>query len=76
MKEYDVKSIVFSSSATVYGTNNPSPMTEDIPTSASVYGYTKLMMEQILTDVAASDQVVVCLKSSLFQTLSVLMKVV
>ena len=56
MKEYDVKNIVFSSSATVYGTNNPSPMTEDMPTSAiNPYGYTKLMMEQILTDVAASD---------------------
>lgn len=56
MKEYDVKNIVFSSSATVYGTNNPSPMTEDMPTSAiNPYGYTKLMMERILTDVAASD---------------------
>jgi len=56
MKEYDVKNIVFSSSATVYGTNNPSPMTEDMPTLAiNPYGYTKLMMEQILTDVAASD---------------------
>ena len=56
MKEYDVKNIVFSSSATVYGTNNPSPMTEDMPTSAiNPYGYTKFMMEQILTDVAASD---------------------
>lgn len=51
-----MKNIVFSSSATVYGTNNPSPMTEDMPTSAiNPYGYTKLMMEQILTDVAASD---------------------
>ena len=56
MKEYDVKNIVFSSSATVYGTNNPSPKTEDMPTSAiNPYGYTKLMMERILTDVAASD---------------------
>ena len=56
IKEYDVKNIVFSSSATVYGTNNPSPMTEDMSTSAiNPYGYTKLMMEQILTDVAASD---------------------
>ena len=56
MKEYEVKNIVFSSSATVYGTNNPSPMTEDMPTSAiNPYGYTKLMMEQILIDVATSD---------------------
>ena len=56
MKEYDVKNIVFSSSATVYGTNNPSPMTEDMPTSAiNPYGYTKLMMEQILTDTANAN---------------------
>ena len=56
MRNFGVKNIVFSSSATVYGTNNPSPMTEDMPTSAiNPYGYTKLMMEQILTDVAASD---------------------
>ncbi|MBM7635779.1 UDP-glucose 4-epimerase GalE [Streptococcus saliviloxodontae] len=56
MKEKGVKNIVFSSSATVYGMNNVSPLTEDLPTSATnPYGYTKVMMEQILMDVVASD---------------------
>ncbi|MFC3927738.1 UDP-glucose 4-epimerase GalE [Streptococcus caprae] len=56
MRKHDVKHIVFSSSATVYGMNNVSPLTEDLPTSATnPYGYTKVMMEQILNDVAASD---------------------
>ena len=53
MAENKVKNIVFSSSATVYGMNNISPLTEDMPTSATnPYGYTKVMMEQILNDVA------------------------
>lgn len=53
MMEHQVKHIIFSSSATVYGMNNLSPLTEDLPTSATnPYGYTKLMMEQILTDLA------------------------
>lgn len=52
----DVKNIVFSSSATVYGMNNVSPLTEDLPTSATnPYGYTKVMMEQILNDVAHAN---------------------
>ena len=56
MVEHKVKNIVFSSSATVYGMNNVSPLTEELPTSAiNPYGYTKLMMEQILNDVAAAD---------------------
>ncbi len=56
MNEYHVKSIVFSSSATVYGMNNQVPFNETMPTSATnPYGYTKLMVEQILTDVANSD---------------------
>ena len=56
MKAQGVKHIVFSSSATVYGMNNVSPLTEDLPTSATnPYGYTKVMMEQILNDVAFSD---------------------
>lgn len=56
MGENDVKNIVFSSSATVYGMNNVSPLTEDLPTSATnPYGYTKLMMEQILNDVAFAN---------------------
>ena len=53
MKLHKVEHIIFSSSATVYGMNNISPLTEDLPTSATnPYGYTKLMMEQILTDLA------------------------
>lgn len=56
MKQYDVKSIVFSSSATVYGPNNPSPLDETMPTSAiNPYGRTKLMIEEILVDLAKSD---------------------
>ena len=57
MKEHGVKNIVFSSSATVYGMNNLSPLTEDLPTSATnPYGYTKVMIEQILRDVNVSDE--------------------
>ena len=57
MKEHGVKNIVFSSSATVYGMNNPSPLTEELPTSATnPYGYTKVMIEQILRDVNVSDE--------------------
>ena len=56
MRSHGVKKIVFSSSATVYGMNNVSPLTEDMPTSATnPYGYTKVMIEQILQDVAVSD---------------------
>ncbi|CZQ97107.1 nucleotide sugar epimerase [Trichococcus palustris] len=56
MRNHGVKKIVFSSSATVYGMNNVSPLTEDLPTSATnPYGYTKVMIEQILQDVAVSD---------------------
>lgn len=57
MKEHNVKRIVFSSSATVYGMNNKAPYTEDMPTSATnPYGYTKVMIEQILRDVCVSDK--------------------
>lgn len=56
MREHGCKKIVFSSSATVYGMNNPVPFKEGMPTSATnPYGYTKVMIEQILTDLAASD---------------------
>ena len=56
MTEYDVKKIVFSSSATVYGINNPSPLVEKMPISATnPYGYTKVMLEQILKDVYVAD---------------------
>jgi UDP-glucose 4-epimerase len=58
MKRHGVKRIVFSSSATVYGTNEQMPLTEDSPVGAvNPYGQTKLMVEQILRDVAAADPV-------------------
>ena len=56
MAEHGVKNLVFSSSATVYGENNPSPLDETMPTSATnPYGQTKLMIENILFDLAKSD---------------------
>lgn len=56
MEEADCREIVFSSSATVYGCNNPIPYVEGMPTSAtSPYGYTKVMIEQILTDMHTAD---------------------
>ncbi len=56
MQEAGCKRIVFSSSATVYGMKNPVPFKEDMPTAASnPYGCTKVMIEQILTDLAATD---------------------
>ncbi|MGB2742339.1 MAG: UDP-glucose 4-epimerase GalE [Cognaticolwellia sp.] len=56
MAEHGVKNLVFSSSATVYGENNPSPLNETMPTSATnPYGQTKLMIENILFDLAKSD---------------------
>ncbi|GAA3722288.1 UDP-glucose 4-epimerase GalE [Gordonia hankookensis] len=56
MRRHDVRTLVFSSSATVYGAEPRLPMTEDLPTSATnPYGWTKVMIEQVLTDVAASD---------------------
>lgn len=47
-----VRNIVFSSSATVYGEPEELPMTEDTPlgSAANPYGWTKIMMEQVLTD--------------------------
>ena len=56
MRAHNCKEIVFSSSATVYGMNNPVPFVEGMPTSATnPYGYTKVMIEQILSDLAVSD---------------------
>ena len=55
MARAGVRRLVFSSSATVYGESAPVPMTEDLPTSATnPYGWSKVMQEQILTDVAAA----------------------
>ena len=57
MERAGVKRLVFSSSATVYGEGAPVPMTEDLPTSATnPYGWSKVMQEQILTDVAAATE--------------------
>jgi len=56
MGEAGCRRIVFSSSATVYGASAQVPITEDAVTSAtSPYGWTQLMGEQILRDLAASD---------------------
>ncbi|ALV21550.1 UDP-glucose 4-epimerase GalE [Carnobacterium antarcticum] len=56
MEKYNVKKMVFSSSATVYGMNNVSPLTEDLPLSTTnPYGTTKMMIEQILQDVYKAD---------------------
>ena len=56
MQKYDVKKIVFSSSATVYGDPEELPLTEDSPTSTTnPYGETKLMIENIFTDLYGSD---------------------
>lgn len=52
MEEAGCKKFVFSSSATVYGPNNPHPYKEEMPAiqSSSPYGWTKVMNERILTD--------------------------
>lgn len=52
MNKHKVQRIVYSSSATVYGTENPSPLSEKMPTGqvTNPYGYTKLMGERILKD--------------------------
>jgi UDP-glucose 4-epimerase len=55
MRRHGVSKLVFSSSATVYGLDQESA-TEDQPTSATnPYGWTKVMQERILRDVAAAD---------------------
>ncbi len=56
MANSGVRQMIFSSSATVYGEPQFLPLTEDHPTSAvNPYGRTKLMIEEMLGDVAASD---------------------
>ena len=57
MRNHGCKSIVFSSSATVYGDPAFVPITEDCPTGGvtNPYGRTKFMIEQILSDVSVSD---------------------
>lgn len=57
MKKHNCKKIVFSSSATVYGMNNPVPFVEGMPTSATnPYGFTKVMIEQILIDICKANK--------------------
>lgn len=56
MNEYGCKSIVFSSSATVYGSPKSVPISEDFPLhTTNPYGSTKLMLEQILSDFCVPD---------------------
>ena len=57
MRQYGVKKMVFSSSATVYGTPAFIPITEDCPkgTCTNPYGWTKSMLEQILSDLYTAD---------------------
>ena len=64
MKKYGVKNFVFSSSATVYGDPEETPVKEDARIGATnPYGHTKAMMEQILIDAAkAYDWNVVILR--------------
>lgn len=57
MKEFGVKKLIFSSSATVYGNPHTVPIKEDFPLSVTnPYGRTKLMLEEILQDIYVSDQ--------------------
>lgn len=57
MAEFDCYNLVFSSSATVYGDPASVPIGEDSPTMATnPYGRTKLMIEEILRDLSASDE--------------------
>lgn len=57
MKEHGVKNIIFSSSATVYGNPEFVPITEECPKGVCTnpYGWTKHMVEQILTDIHTAD---------------------
>ncbi len=58
MRKYSVKNIIFSSSATVYGGENPSPYREDMSRSACTnpYGWTKFMSEQIIEDTVKAEK--------------------
>lgn len=58
MEKHSVNRIVFSSSATVYGENNPIPYKETMPITGCTnpYGWTKLMIEQILRDTANANE--------------------
>jgi UDP-glucose 4-epimerase len=56
MAEHNIKNIVFSSSATVYGFSDTKPIPENAPLSPfNPYGHTKRMVEQILEDLSVAD---------------------
>ncbi|MCL2050393.1 MAG: UDP-glucose 4-epimerase GalE [Lachnospiraceae bacterium] len=57
MRKHGIKNIIFSSSATVYGDPAFIPITEECPkgTCTNPYGFTKSMLEQILTDMQVAD---------------------
>lgn len=57
MERHNVRNIVFSSSATVYGAPKEIPITENCPKGeiTNPYGQTKSMLEQILTDIQKAD---------------------
>jgi UDP-glucose 4-epimerase len=56
MRDHGVRTLVFSSSATVYGEPETMPITEDFPLSAiNPYGWSKFMNEQMLRDLQHSD---------------------
>lgn len=57
MKRHGVKRFVFSSSATVYGAQAAPPLREEMPAGSATnpYGWTKVMLEQILTDIHTAD---------------------
>lgn len=57
MEKFGVNSIIFSSSATVYGIQNSLPLREDMPTGpcSNPYGSSKLFIEQIITDAVAAN---------------------
>lgn len=58
MKEFNVKKLVFSSSATVYGVPDRVPLKETDPVKSATnpYGETKVMIERIITDYCAADK--------------------
>ena len=58
MRSHGCKNIIFSSSSTVYGTPKEVPVTEDTPKGmcTNPYGWTKWMLEQILSDMQAADE--------------------
>ena len=57
MRQHNVKNIIFSSSATVYGDPAVIPITEECPKGqcTNPYGWTKSMLEQILSDIQKAD---------------------